>query len=178
MSECWGDEPGAARLREVFGCFPSGVVALCSLVDDTPVGIAASSFTSVSLAPPLVSVCVQHTSETWPVLRQRPKLGLSVLSEVQDEAGRRLSLKRGNRFAGVDWAAGVDGSVLLRDVSAWLVASVHAEIDAGDHVLVLLRVHQLDCDPATPPLVFHRSRFRRLATPPTTPEGDAQRAAQ
>lgn len=69
------------QLRRAFGCFPSGIT-VCALVDGTPVGMAASSFTSVSLAPPLVSVCIQHTSTTWPVLRNRPRLGLSVLAEA------------------------------------------------------------------------------------------------
>lgn len=164
MSE-WGDEPESVRLREVLGCFPSGVVALCSLVDGTPVGMAANSFTSVSLAPPLVSVCVQHISTTWPVLRQGAKLGLSVLAETQEEVCRKLARKGVDRFTDMDWAEGADDSVLVRDASAWLVTSVHSEIDAGDHVLVLLRVHLLDSDPGKAPLIFHRSGYRPLVEP-------------
>lgn len=53
-----------AQLRRAFGCFPSGVTAVCAVVDGEPVGMAASSFTSVSMAPPLVSVCVQDSSAT------------------------------------------------------------------------------------------------------------------
>src|SRR5258706_352547 len=56
---------GAAELRRAFGCFPSGVVGLCALVNAVPVGMAASSFTSVSLDPALVSVCVASSSTTW-----------------------------------------------------------------------------------------------------------------
>jgi flavin reductase (DIM6/NTAB) family NADH-FMN oxidoreductase RutF len=59
-----------ALLRSVFGCFPSGVTAVCAEVDGALIGMAASSFTSVSLSPPLVSVCVQNSSKTWPVLRE------------------------------------------------------------------------------------------------------------
>lgn len=157
------DQLEPTRLREVLGCFPSGVVALCSLVDGTPTGMAASSFTSVSLSPPLVSVGVQYTSATWPVLRQCPRLGVSVLAENQDALCRTLSLKHGDRFASVPWSAGNEGSVLIGNASAWLEGSVYTEVDAGDHTLVLLHVHQLDADLDTPPLVFHHSRFRRLA---------------
>jgi hypothetical protein len=58
--------PPAGRLRRVFSAFPSGVTAVSALIDGRPVGIAASSFTSVSLDPPLVSVCIAHSSTTWP----------------------------------------------------------------------------------------------------------------
>jgi flavin reductase (DIM6/NTAB) family NADH-FMN oxidoreductase RutF len=93
------------QLRQAFGCFPSGVAAVCAVVDGSPVGLAASSFTSVSVAPPIASVCVQHTSTTWPVLRQRPRLGLSVLAEGQDAVCQRLANKNGDRFAGTDWVS-------------------------------------------------------------------------
>ena len=108
------------QLRRAFGCFPSGVTAVCALVDGKPVGMAASSFTSVSVSPPLVSVCIQNTSSTWPKLRDRPRLGLSVLAEGHDAACARLASKDGDRFAGVGWVAGPDASVFIHDSSAWL----------------------------------------------------------
>jgi flavin reductase (DIM6/NTAB) family NADH-FMN oxidoreductase RutF len=70
-----------STLRRVFGCFPSGVIAVCASIDGEPVGMAASSFTTVSVAPPLVSICVQNTSTTWPRLRECERLGVSVLAE-------------------------------------------------------------------------------------------------
>ncbi|MEU0468871.1 flavin reductase family protein [Amycolatopsis sp. NPDC006131] len=151
------------QLRRVFGCFPSGVTALCALVDGVPVGMAASSFTSVSVAPPLVSVCIQNSSSTWPKLRHRARLGLSVLAESQDQACLRLSAKEGDRFAGVRWEASADASVFVHDASAWLDCSLHAEVPAGDHTIALLEIHALWAAPDTPPLIFHGSRFRRLA---------------
>jgi len=151
------------RLREAFGCFPSGVTAVCALIDGVPCGMAASSFTSVSVAPPLVSVCFQRTSTTWPKLCDRPRLGLSVLAEGQDDACLRLSAKDGDRFRGVDWEAGPDDSVFITGSSAWLECSLHEEVPAGDHLIALLRIHRLNTATTTPPLVFHGSRFRRLA---------------
>jgi flavin reductase (DIM6/NTAB) family NADH-FMN oxidoreductase RutF len=63
----------ATALRGAFGRFPSGVVALCATCKDgVPIGMAASSFVAVSVAPALVGVCVQHTSSTWSRLRERP----------------------------------------------------------------------------------------------------------
>src|SRR5690606_13074244 len=66
-------------LRRVYGAYPTGVTAVAGLVGGRPVGIAASSFVPVSLTPPLVSVCVAHTSTTWPLLRDLPRIGISVL---------------------------------------------------------------------------------------------------
>jgi flavin reductase (DIM6/NTAB) family NADH-FMN oxidoreductase RutF len=153
----------ATVLRQAFACFPSGVTALCALAGDEPVGMAVSSFTSVSLDPALLSVCVQNTSSTWPNLRPRPRLGLSVLAEGQADAGRTLSRKTGDRFADVTWEASPDGAVFLGGASAWFDCSVYAEVPAGDHTVVLLAVHGLRAEPDVPPLVFHGSRFRRLA---------------
>jgi len=152
-----------AVLRQAYGCFPSGVTAVCALADGRPVGMAASSFTSVSIAPPLVSVCVQDTSETWPRLRDMPRLGLSVLGEDQNAACRSLADKHGDRFAGVNWDATTDGAVYVHDAALWLDCSLDHEVSAGDHAIALLRVHGVLSRPGVAPLVFHGSRFRRLA---------------
>src|SRR6185312_6637937 len=106
-----------SELRRVFGCFPSGVIAVCAIVDGEPVGMAASSFTSVSVAPALVSICVQNTSTTWPRLRRRPRLGVSVLADCHDEACLCLSRKVGNRFAEVSWREQPGGAVLVDGAS-------------------------------------------------------------
>ncbi|WP_405010020.1 flavin reductase family protein [Kitasatospora sp. NBC_01539] len=153
----------AEQLRRAFGCFPSGVTALCARGDGGPVGLAASSFTSVSMEPPLVSVCIQHTSTTWPKLRERPRLGLSVLAEGQDEVCARLASRTGDRFAGTDWSASEHGSVFVEGATLWLDCSIHEEVPFGDHDIVLLRVHGISAAPDTSPLVFHASRFRSLA---------------
>ncbi|WP_239655155.1 flavin reductase family protein [Mycobacterium riyadhense] len=149
-------------LRRAFGCFPSGVVAVCAIADDAPLGMAASSFTSVSVAPPLVSICVQNCSTTWPRLRDRPRLGVSVLAEGHDDACISLSRKVGDRFAGVAWRSLPGGGVVVHGASAWLDCRLHAEIPAGDHLIALLEICGLEADPDIPPLVFHGSRFRRL----------------
>ncbi|MET9827939.1 flavin reductase family protein [Streptomyces sp. NPDC006385] len=156
-------DPDARTLRQAFGCFPSGVTAVGGLVGGEPVGMAVSSFTSVSLTPPLLSVCIRASSSTWPRLRDRRRLGLSVLAEDQDAACRRLADRDRNRFAGVRWRATPEGAVFLDGASAWFECSLAAELPGGDHTIALLRIHRVRTDPATPPLVFHGSRFRRLA---------------
>ncbi|MEU9059215.1 flavin reductase family protein [Streptomyces sp. NPDC048430] len=151
-----------AALRAAYGTFPSGVTAVCALRDGTAVGFAASSFVTVSLDPPLVSVCVQHTSTTWPLLVDRPRLGLSVLGDAQDVTCRQLAAKNGDRFAGLDLTVTDGGAVLIPDSAAWLECSVHDIVPAGDHDLVLLRVEALQVHNGVPPLVFHASGFHSL----------------
>jgi flavin reductase (DIM6/NTAB) family NADH-FMN oxidoreductase RutF len=155
--------PDPGELRRVFATFPTGVVAMAALIDGAPAGLAASSFVSVSLDPPLVSVCVAHTSTTWPALRAVGRLGISVLGAHQEQAGRQLSAPGTDRFAGLTWRATPAGAVLLAGSTAWLDCEVEQQVPAGDHDIVLLRVHDLGADPRVPPLVFHGSAYRRLA---------------
>lgn len=151
-----------AQLRRVYGAFPSGVTAVAALIDAQPMGIAASSFTAVSLDPPLVSVCVAHSSTTWPRLAQATRFGVSVLSAEQEQAGRQLASREGDRFDALPWRATSDGAVLLEGASAWLECSIYSQVRAGDHDIVVLQVHDLDADHDVTPLVFHASQFRRL----------------
>lgn len=150
-------------LRRAFGCFPSGVTAVCAMVGDEPIGMAASAFTSVSLTPPLVSVCFQTSSSTWPRLRDRPRLGISVLAEGHDDICMSLSRKTIDRFADIAWDRTSTGGVFVHGATAWLDCSLYGEIPAGDHTVALFEIHGLRADPEAAPLVFHGSRFRRLA---------------
>ncbi|MBY8876296.1 flavin reductase family protein [Actinacidiphila acidipaludis] len=158
-----------AQLRRVFGAFPTGVTAVAALADGVPVGLAASSFTSVSLHPPLVSVSIAHTSTTWPLLAGRARLGVTVLGADQERACAQLASQDGDRFAGLDWHATDGGAVLLRGACAWFDTSVEQQVTAGDHDIVILRIHALGAEHAVPPLVFHTGRYRRLAETTTSP---------
>ncbi|MDH6108159.1 flavin reductase (DIM6/NTAB) family NADH-FMN oxidoreductase RutF [Kitasatospora sp. MAP12-15] len=156
-------------LRAVYGAFPTGVTALAALVNGRPVGMAASSFAAVSLTPPLVSMCMAHTSGTWPVLRRAERLGISVLGAEHGALCRRLAGPGDERFTGVAWRATPDGAVLLDGAGAWFECSVDQEVRAGDHDILVLRVHELHADPAVEPLVFHASTFRSLGPAPREP---------
>ncbi|MEV4671366.1 MULTISPECIES: flavin reductase family protein [Actinomadura] len=149
-------------LRRVYGAYPTGVAAVAGLVGGRPVGMAASSFVPVSLDPPLVSVCMAHSSTTWPLLRDLPHIGISVLGAHQEEAARRLGARGGDRFAGIAWRSTPDGCVLIEGAAAWYDCAVEHRVRSGDHDIVVLRVHDLDAAAEIPPLVFHASRFRRL----------------
>lgn len=151
-----------ASLREAFGHFPSGVIAIAAEVDGVRVGLAASTFVPVSLDPPLVSFCVQNTSTTWPQLKGLPHLGISVLGESHDAAARTLAAKTGDRFAGLETASSERGAVFVHGTSVWLETSIEQLVPAGDHTIVVLRVSDITVHADVAPIVFHRSTFRKL----------------
>jgi flavin reductase (DIM6/NTAB) family NADH-FMN oxidoreductase RutF len=153
------------RLRQAFGIFPTGVVALAAEVDGRVVGLAASSFTSVSLEPPLVSVNLANTSKTWPDLRRSAHLGVTVLADHQEIVCRQLAGPVEHRFDNVPCSVSAAGAVTLDGGLAQFDCTIYQEVTAGDHVLVLLRLHaagHVDPDHGANPLVFHRSAFGKL----------------
>ncbi|MDV6232983.1 flavin reductase family protein [Rhodococcus cercidiphylli] len=150
-------------LRNAFGQFPSGVVAVCAEIDGVKIGMAASSFVAVSIDPPLVAFCVQDTSTTWPKFAAATRIGISVLGELHDVAARTLAAKTGNRFEGLTTTTTDDGAVFIDGASMWLDASVTEQITAGDHDIVLMRINELEIKDGVAPIVFHGSKFRRLA---------------
>jgi flavin reductase (DIM6/NTAB) family NADH-FMN oxidoreductase RutF len=157
------DQFDQALLRQAFGCFPSGVTAFCGLLDGVAEGMAASSFTSVSLDPPLVSVCVANTSTTWPKLATLERLGLSVLADDHAPIAKSLAAKTGDRFESVDWMATDSGAVFVHGATLWLECAPYKRVEAGDHEIVVLQIVALAMNPDIAPMVFHRSNFRELA---------------
>jgi flavin reductase (DIM6/NTAB) family NADH-FMN oxidoreductase RutF len=125
--------------------------------------MAASTFVPVSLDPPLVSVCVRSESMTWPKLRRSGRLGISVLAGDHELACRALADRHGDRFNGIAWRAGEHDAVFIDDAVAFLACDLYAELPAGDHIIALLLIAGVRADLDSEPLVFHRSRYRRLA---------------
>ena len=152
----------ADLLREVFGIFPCGVVAVAASVDDRLLGLAASSFTSVSLDPPLVSFSVANTSKTWPTLRRAGHLGLTILAGHHGDVCRQLAGPVDRRFDGLSVCTTTGGAVTLDDGLARFECSIHQEVEAGDHTIVLLHLHAVEHADTSSPLVFHRSALGRL----------------
>ena len=140
-----------SSLREAFGHFPSGVIAIAAEVDGVRVGLAASTFVPVSLEPPLVSFAVQNNSETWPKLRDLPRLGISVLGESHDEAARTLAAKTGDRFAGLSTVSTESGAVFVEGTSVWVESEI-LNVDSRDQQVVGHRVLSLAA------LVRHKRR--------------------
>jgi 3-hydroxy-9,10-secoandrosta-1,3,5(10)-triene-9,17-dione monooxygenase reductase component len=144
--------------RTVLGHLPTGVTVLTANTPDGPTGMAANSFTSVSLDPPLVLVCPAQSSSTWPAIRAADGFCVNVMAAHHEEVCRRFARKGVDRFAGVPWHARPAGPA-LDDAIAWIECTLEAEHEAGDHTIVVARVRAIEAAEDGVPLVFHRGRY-------------------
>jgi flavin reductase (DIM6/NTAB) family NADH-FMN oxidoreductase RutF len=146
-------------LRRAFTLYPRGVMAVAALVDGEQVGLAVSAFVSVSLDPPLILICIDRESRTWPKLSRAGSIGVSVMHENQAWLGRQLASRRVDRFAGASFDTRDAGAMLLHGSVTQLECTVEGVTDGGDHLMVLLRVIDMSADPSQVPLVWHDSGF-------------------
>jgi flavin reductase (DIM6/NTAB) family NADH-FMN oxidoreductase RutF len=147
------------RFRQVLGHLPTGVTVVTAHHASGPVAMSANSVTSVSLDPPLILFCPAKSSTSWPKIRESGRFCVNVFAAHHEEASRRFAATGVDRFAGVDWHARPSGPA-LDDAVAWIECTIDAEHDAGDHVIVVGAVNQLDMrEGEASPLVFFRGRY-------------------
>jgi len=152
-----------ARFRQVLGHFATGVtVVTCLAGEDQPIGLAVNSFTSVSLEPSLVAFCVANGSSTWPRLRATGAFCVNILADDQEAVSRAFAAHGLDRFSGIGWRPSPSGAPILAGVLAWVDCTVEAEYPAGDHMIVVGRVRELDLGREGRPLVFYRGGYGRF----------------
>lgn len=135
----------ARSLRDAFGAFLTGVTVVTTFNDDgAPIGFTANSFTSVSLDPPLLLVCLAKTSRNYATLTGASSFGVNILSEGQKDVSNTFARPVEDRFAAVNWQKGPHGSPVFADVAAWFDCSSHEVVDAGDHVILLGRIEAFE----------------------------------
>lgn len=158
------------ELRQAFAQFPQGIVVIAAEIDGAPEGLVASTFTvGISLEPPLVSFAVQHTSQTWPLLRDaETRLGVSALGSSETELARQLASKdRSQRFDGIDYTTDDAGALLLPGVPLRMTTRIYDQFPAGDHDIVLLELLDVGANEQAQGMVFHRGAFSPLPGPQT-----------
>ncbi|MEU6024257.1 flavin reductase family protein [Micromonospora sp. NPDC048871] len=161
--------PATRAYRSVLSSFATGVVVVTGMsgTPARPAGMSISSFTSVSLDPPLVSFCVAVTSTTWPLLRTANRWCVNVLGADQRAVCDRFAVRGVDRFAGCDWRPAPGGSPIIGGAIAWFEVRQQAEHVAGDHVIVVGRVeHCARRADRTPLILFGGAAgtFRSLAS--------------
>lgn len=153
---------GAGRaglsLRHCLGHFATGVTVVTYGGDDGPRGITVNSFTSVSLEPPLVLVCLDQRSKAAAQVLQQP-FAINVLHARQRELAWHFAGKPQPGYAPA-WST-QHATPVLDDSLAWLVCEPWSRHDAGDHVIVLGRVIDYGANPHGP-LCFFRGQFMEL----------------
>lgn len=149
--------------RDALGCFATGITVVTTLAPDgAPVGVTMNSFSSVSLDPPLVQVCLARDSNALEAFTAAPVFVVNILAEDQAELSVRFS-QRGliDRWAGLavdHWDTGVP---VLPGCLANLECDREALYDGGDHVIMLGRVRQIASKPGRP-LLYFRGNYAQL----------------
>jgi flavin reductase (DIM6/NTAB) family NADH-FMN oxidoreductase RutF len=127
----------ADHLRLLLRRQAASVAVITTQGDDRPVGFTATSFTSVSLRPPLISFCLNRASSSWPAMEAARYVAVHLLRAAQSDLARTFATSGIDRFAAVPWQPGPYGMPWLDDVLARLVCRVGGRIVAGDHTIVL-----------------------------------------
>jgi len=151
------------RFRDVLGHFPTGVT-IVTAIDQAgrPAGFAVGSFTSVSLDPPLVAFLPARSSTTFPKVREAASFCVNVLGSDQEEVCRLFAARGDDRFGRLGWTPAPSGAPVIDGASAWLDCTIETVHEAGDHFIVVGRVHDLDVVHLGPPLVFFRGGYGRF----------------
>lgn len=149
--------------RELLGRFATGVSVVTVLADGHPAGMTASSLSSVSLHPPLLSVCIGHAATLHAALLVAPVFAVNILSDTQEEASRRFAGEHPDRFDGVGYHLSAGGLVLLDQAHAWIECERQALVEAGDHTVIIARVTGgAPGAGATRPLLYYRGGYAEL----------------
>lgn len=155
--------------RAAVGGFATGVTVVTTAGEGHGYGMTANAFSSVSLDPPLVLVCVITPSEGSTHITRNQCFAVNVLSASQEPLSRYFASrdrpKGRDAFRDVPHRTSVSGSPILDDAAAYLDCRLHASHEAGDHRIFIGEVVELGVDPGGDPLLFHGGRYRLAVDP-------------
>ena len=151
------------KLRHCFGTFMTGVTVVTTIDDKgKPIGFTANSFTSVSLDPPLLLICVDNSSDHIETYSNGSGFVINVLAENQKDLSNRFASPIEDRFEGIDWQKSERGNPMLSGTAAFFDCSTEKTIDAGDHQIIIGRIH--DCNSnGKSGLGYHRGQYFTLS---------------
>ncbi len=151
-----------ATFRRACAQFATGI-AVATVCDaaGAPHGLTVNSFTSVSLKPPLVLICVDYSSTVLPLFRASRHYGVSVLTESQQAISAKFARRGEDRFDGVAWSAGGAGVPLIEGALAQFECAVRQVVEAGDHAVLIGEVVRAEYAGGSP-LLYFGSGYRRM----------------
>lgn len=154
-----------AVFRETLGHYPTGVAVVTAMGEDgEPDGMVVGTFSSVSLDPPLIAFFPAISSGSFARLRSADTFCVNVLASDQEPLCRQIATRPEGKFDGVGWRPGPLGSPILEDAVSWIECTFEDVREAGDHYIVLGRVHHLAVERSTLPLLFFQGGYGRFST--------------
>ena len=158
---------GPEEFRRALGHFATGVTVVTTCdADKRPAGLTASAFTSVSLNPPLILVCVDHQAQSYPSLRDSGRFAVNILTAGQEAISRRFASTQTDKFNGVAYHVSDLGLPLLDEALARIECRTVSSHVEGDHTIFVGRVERIDVG-AGEPLLYFQGRYARLAKAPS-----------
>jgi flavin reductase (DIM6/NTAB) family NADH-FMN oxidoreductase RutF len=150
------------ELRRVMGHFATGVTVITSIRSSGEMhGLTANAFTSVSLIPPLLLVCIDKKAESYPCFDESKIFTVNVLAADQEALSRKFAVTGGDKFEGVSYKTGANGAPILDGALAFLECKVTQKIDGGDHTIYVGEIEQAETKEGKP-LLFFRGGYREL----------------
>ncbi|HVA69450.1 MAG TPA: flavin reductase family protein [Candidatus Binataceae bacterium] len=150
------------ELRRVMGHFATGVTVITTVSTDGKLfGLTANAFSSLSLDPPLVVVCVDKKAESWPHFEQSRVFTVNFLSDDQEALSRRFAVSGGPKFEGVAYRLGANGAPILDGTLGFIECKLAAAYPGGDHSIYVGEVQEAQTIEGKP-LLFFRGGYRAL----------------
>lgn len=146
----------------MLGRFPSGVTVVTTrAADGSDQGMTVSAFSSVSLEPPLVLICIEKSASAHEALTTASGFVVNVLSAKQEQLARRFAIVDIDRFEGVGFTRSSQGYAIVDDVLAVIECDRVSTCDGGDHTIILGEVETTHAEPGTP-LLYYRGGYAQL----------------
>jgi flavin reductase (DIM6/NTAB) family NADH-FMN oxidoreductase RutF len=150
-----------ATFKAAMSHFASGVTIVTTEHDGTRYGMTVASFASLSLHPPLVLVCVEHSVKTHDAIAAAGKFGVSILGADQGDVSNRFASRVEDKFAGLGVRAGESGVPLIDGAITTLECSVRERLPGGDHTIFVGEVIHAETREGAP-LLYFRSGYREM----------------
>lgn len=158
------------QFRQVLGQYPTGVCAVTAAAEDGPAGMVVGTFSSISMDPPIVGFMPAKSSSTWPKIERAGSFCVNVLAEGQEDVCRALSARGPDKFAAIGHRPGATGSPVLDGALAWIECRIRDVVDAGDHVMVLGDVLDMQLGAPALPMLFFRGGYGGFSPGPLVAE--------
>ena len=153
----------SADFRRILGHHPTGVSAITSVLDGEPVGMIVGSFSSLSLAPPLVAFFPDRNSTSWFKIKSARRFCVNVLAANQEDVCRALASKAANKFEGLSCRPSPTGLPVFYGIVAWIECELYAVHEAGDHFIAIGEVQSLGIEHPHSPLLFFKGSYGQFA---------------
>jgi len=150
-----------AEFKTALSHFASGVTVVTTELDGARYGMTVAAFSSLSLHPPLVLVCIEKSVKTHDAIAAAGKFGVSILGSEQGDVSNRFASRSEDKFAGVVVRSGANGVPLIDGAITTLECTVTEQLPGGDHTIFVGEVTAC-ATRAGEPLLYFRSGYREL----------------